>query len=230
MKQHLGSRPAIVVGPSLGGAAALDLAIHHPELVRGLRRPQKPSACLLAWRPLWRHLALSLMPQSPAQKMSGSALGCQLQRWTGGSRRRDHRGCQLCSETPREAAFLAFAGVLLTHVLGLCTLPSGSWPGPRGCSRVRRGRWGDGVPPGLGGKSGGMEVNPTVPETLCLDPLLLNGSHQLRVRYAVKGGAPWGSASCPQPSWRMSCWDDLHRQEAQRSCARPKPHQLCGQP
>jgi len=34
MKQHLGSRPAIVVGPSLGGAAALDLALHHPELVR----------------------------------------------------------------------------------------------------------------------------------------------------------------------------------------------------
>jgi len=34
MKQHLGSRPAIVLGPSLGGAAALDLALHHPELVR----------------------------------------------------------------------------------------------------------------------------------------------------------------------------------------------------
>lgn len=35
-RKHMGARPAIVVGASLGGSAAIDLALHHPEMVAGL--------------------------------------------------------------------------------------------------------------------------------------------------------------------------------------------------
>ncbi|CAI7731569.1 unnamed protein product [Closterium sp. NIES-54] len=35
-RQHLGGRPALLVGPSLGGAAAIDLAVNHPDVPAGL--------------------------------------------------------------------------------------------------------------------------------------------------------------------------------------------------
>ena len=35
-RQHLGGVPIVLVGASLGGAVAVDFALHHPEAVRGL--------------------------------------------------------------------------------------------------------------------------------------------------------------------------------------------------
>ncbi|MEV6433262.1 alpha/beta fold hydrolase [Streptomyces anulatus] len=65
----LGRGPALVVGHSLGGYAALEFARHHPERLRGLVLAGASAATRGAWTTPYRWVA-GLVPRIPADRLA----------------------------------------------------------------------------------------------------------------------------------------------------------------